>query len=386
MATPPARPAKEYGSDFLNSVCRKRPRPGRRAGGFLLIRFRDEPSATPPKADQVQVVMLPRTGHPSILCSLARPVLGRADALGEGICRFGEEILGRRKRPGVLGMMLLLLVFAPFSPVYGQDTDLQTLLENGRRAGVQMERMQEVVESAAKAGRPSVDVAKLLGPALSLAEQKYPSTPLLRTVLEGLSKNVPTARLRAVLEAEQVRVGTSGQLVSRLLQEQKRADVSRQSRFQLIESVAQARRRGLPYEGIGRLWTALHESQRPSFSLLASAIEMAPKLPGGVSSPGSARTLLVTAVENGYDESQLRELASSLNNRGHRRRPPSALAASAARAIARGAPTMEPRAPAFSFGGPEGMPGQAAFPGVPPGLDVPAQGPDRRRPEPPSPR
>lgn len=248
-----------------------------------------------------------------------------------------------------------------------QTPRLEVLLRQGERHGLPSDLMHEVVDRARQAGHRPTAIGPLLAPAVSAARRDYPARPLLMTALEGISKQVSTSQLTGVLTARFGHLETAAGLV---VETGSSPPENAEARGLLIESLARAHRRGLSWEELRRLQTAFLEAQGTSeWPVLAAAFDVASALSG--SSAGSARELLVAALEAGYSASDLRKLPDALHAVSGEGPGPTALRF-AARSVKRGAFPGEVRTrhfPGNDVLGPFGsmMPGFAG----PPGLGVP---------------
>jgi len=158
--------------------------------------------------------------------------------------------------PGVaVGLLLLVLVV----PQRGQgQTPVQSLIDQGRTAGAEPTLLEAVASRAQNAGLSPEATADLLRPAVRLAEQDLPSTPLLNKALEGLAKQVPAQRMTPVLGQFRTHTEQAGALVSRWAQQEAVRRMfgssdrppSKAARDQLITNVAEARQQDLPLEHV----------------------------------------------------------------------------------------------------------------------------------------
>ena len=290
-----------------------------------------------------------------------------------------------------LGMALLLLVLSTGAtrPASGQPATPQALLEQGRRAGADVEKMQMVLTRARQAGLSDNAAAALLRPTLVLARQDLPTGPLLSKTLEGLAKRVPATRMRPVLQQYRANTERAGQLVSRWTQRDEvrqflgETSGSKKTRGQssapLVSAVTEAQQQDVPAQHIETFLTRLPAdvSRRPvSIDAVATAVRVMPPLSGNSASPQTARQLLTSALNAGYSPESLRQLPSALQ-RAHQKsqRPVNVLAQGTARAITRGTPAASVLQQLFQGGAPPGAgngpPGGRPGPGKPPDTGPP---------------
>jgi hypothetical protein len=245
----------------------------------------------------------------------------------------------------LLGVLLLALLLPPSA--YGQAS-VQSLLERGAAAGADAALMRTVATRAEAAGLAPAETARLLRPAVTLAERDLPTDPLLNKALEGLAKQVPPGRMAPVLESLRSHTQEAGALVSRWTATEGAqtiladGDAAAAGRTRLVTSIAEARQQNLPARHVEQFLDRLPSAvTRRSVSLaeVATAVSVMPDLPAARSAPAASQELLAAALNAGYDAESLRQLPAALAEaRRTAARPGSALTQGAARAIANGTP------------------------------------------------
>ncbi len=294
-----------------------------------------------------------------------------------------------RTPPFWRGIATGLLFFALVLPgsVQGQ-APVQPLIEQGRTAGADADLMQTVASRAQEAGMSAEATTDLLEPALRLAEQDLPATPLLNKTLEGLAKQVPAQRMTPVLQRFQDHTQQAGVLVSkwgeraavqRMLGESNGAP-AKAERNQLIMNIAEAQQQDLPLEHVERFLDGLPEAaQRRSIALseVTTAVSVMPDLPAVQDRPDLGQQVLTAALNAKYDAQSLRQLPAALEQAQQAsQRPPPAIARETVQAISRGTPasnvlrnlfqgTLPGDDPPSGVG--EGSPGPPPGQGKPPG-------------------
>lgn len=289
-------------------------------------------------------------------------------------------------------LVIALLVIGAPRAAFGQASDVQALIDRGRRAGAPVEQMRTVATRARKAGLNADATASLLRPAVELAEQDLPASPLLTKTLEGLAKQVPHARMQPVLQQLRTHTERAGQLVTQWTQ---RSEVrqflgatenppgggNRESaRMRLVTAITEAQQQDIPAKTIDAFLNDLPSAveRRPvPLAEVATAVSVLPDLPGSKTSPKASTKLLTAALDAGYDPESLRQLPTALQSaRRESGRPANALIRGTAQAIARGTPAADVLRSLFqgSFpgGGPpagigNGPPGTVPGTGKPPG-------------------
>lgn len=288
---------------------------------------------------------------------------------------------------GTMFVLLLLSVGAP-NAAHGQATDVQSLLERGRAAGADVSQMKMIAQRARQSGLGAETTASLLRPAVALAEQGLPASPLLSKTLEGLAKRVPAGRMQPVLQQYQAHTEQAGQIVGRW---QRRSEVrkflggsegaregppAKNASDPLVTAVAEARQQEIPADNIEAFLNGLPDGvdRRPvSLNQVATAVSVLPDLPESGVSPETARQLLTSALDAGYSPESLRQLPSALKSAHQRsKRPVDVLASGAAKAMAKGTPATKVLRSLFQGGVPGGGPPAGANPpGNTPGTGKP---------------
>jgi hypothetical protein len=279
-----------------------------------------------------------------------------------------------------LGLALLALALP--TSAQGQPA-VQSLLEQGRTAGADADLLRTVATRARSAGFSPQATADLLRPAVDLAEQGLPATPLLNKALEGLAKQVPAGRMTPVLRQLRTHTEEAGALVSTwasrrgtqaLLGRSGPPPQAEQDR--LIATIAEARQQDLPLPAVEQFLDRLPDAvqRRPvSVAEIATAVGTMPDLPAVRENPAVARDLLGAALNAGYDAESLRQLPAALQQaRRASQRPTTALARGAAQAITKGAPASTVLRSLFRGALPGGGPPPGAGAGA--SGDPPGQG------------
>jgi hypothetical protein len=294
-------------------------------------------------------------------------------------------------------MLFVLGMGGPHVAV-GQTSDIETLLERGRKAGTDAEQMQLVVKRARRAGLDSEATASLLRPAVVLAEQDLPTGPLLSKTLEGLAKRVPPARMQPVLQQYRTHTEQASRLVSQWTRqsdvrqllgasENTPSNAKKTAHAQLVTAATEAQQQDIRAKDIEAFLKGLPQGikRRPvSIGEVATAVGVLPDLPGNGTSINNATQLLTSALDAGYSPESLRQLPSALKSAHQKsKQPVDALAQGTAQAIAKGTPAATVLQSLFQGGLPGGgPPAGAGPPGNAPGTGKP---PDTGPPEDPGP-
>jgi hypothetical protein len=221
-------------------------------------------------------------------------------------------------RLGVLALLLMVATSGPLA-ISTAAQNVDALATRAARAGVDIELLQTVRARAAEQGLSTAEVARLIGPAVDLAENGLPSQPVLQKVLEGLSKRVPPAQLGTVVDRLAAATGRAGAVGDSWLA---RTDVPRglrepAARFALVEGLTH----GLAQENAGPVLEALLERlprdlRRSSAGPadVAAAFRIAPSLPTAAAEPAQTARLLGQALAAGFSGPDLLQLPAALQS------------------------------------------------------------------------
>lgn len=249
------------------------------------------------------------------------------------------------------GLVITLLLAGATVHRSGAQPRLDIVIHNGKSAGAPQALLQAVADRSDRAGLSPNSSARLLRPAVALARQDYPSSPLLTTALEGISKQVPFPKLETTLLGLQAQTERAGALVTQWLGAPREAPVERPGRTQLITSVVRARLRGLSSGQIDDSWNGLRQRFEPTTTgssalpALAAAVDILPRVPGSASSPKTAGRLVGEALNAGYGASEIYLLASVMRETPDRHLPPGVVAARVTRSIGQGTTIANLRRP-----------------------------------------
>lgn len=289
--------------------------------------------------------------------------------------RIPYDALASHGRCAALLAALVLASALVSGTAFAQSgASLETLATRAVEAGADGDVVRSVVDRAQAARLPPDATADLLRPAIRLAEQDLPSTPVLHKALEGIAKRVPPPRMASVLQQLQSHTQQAGTVVVPWLQ---RADVQalmgtddavpRDVRHRLIVNVAQSQQQGVPLETVTTLLDALpgSTSGRPiAPERIAVALGVLPDLPGARTGAESTRQLVTAALDANYTADDLRQLPAALQSAQRAsQRPADALTRGAARAIAAGTPASDVIGGLFRGSVPGGGPPSGVGPG-----------------------
>lgn len=303
-----------------------------------------------------------------------------------------------RLRAGAGLVLVTMLVGLLAGRAVGQDSPVPSLIEQGGQAGADATLLRTVADRAQAANLSSQATADLLRPAVRLAEQDLPSTPLLNKALEGLAKRVPPARMTPVLQSLRDHTEWAGTLVTEwTAQESIRSMVTaaqdpppRAEVDALVIGAAEARQQGMSPSTIEGFLASIPDAtqRRPiPLSEIATATSVLSDLPGRAISSRAGQQLLISALNAGYDSESLRQLPAAMKQAQRQsQRPFTAIAQSASQAIAQGTPAARVLQSLFRGGVPgavgEGPPGAGnGPPGAPPGQGPPTDPPGKGPPD-----
>ncbi len=268
--------------------------------------------------------------------------------------------------------LIMLYVLTP--AVSAQSVD--DLMERGRQAGMDVELLSALESRANAAGLDVAETARLIEPAVLLAEQQLPSRAVVQRALEGLAKQVPPDRIAEVLGRLQhasERAGERGGAwlersdVREMLGVNARQDEAR-ARSVVMEGLAQAYNREAPAEALDAALERIPQEVGPgrtSPAAVGAALQVLPDLAISAQEPNLAAGLLTQALNSGFAARDLRQLPAALEAAERRGEMPAEAAARGALSeMAMGTPAAMVLERLFQGQIPGQPPG-----GTPPGLD-----------------
>lgn len=268
------------------------------------------------------------------------------------------------------------LMLAAFGlPAEGQSPE--ELVARGVGAGADAALLGELRARAERAGADEAVTARLLRPAVELAERGLPSEAVLQRGLEGLAKRVPPERVATVIADLGAAVPAAARVVdpwmarpdvrARLEAGDGRRGPPEAARRVLVERAAVALTRDVPETALSgfleRVPDGVARERLPALEL-GVALEVLGDLPVTARDHALGARVLVAALDAGFEASELRELPDALRMAERRGELP-------AEAVARGAAAQMAELPAATvlqnlFQG--NFPGNVPFE-VPPGLE-----------------
>lgn len=282
--------------------------------------------------------------------------------------------MAREVRTVVAAAAAALMLTALGLPAEAQSPE--ELVARGAEAGADAALLGELRARAERAGADEAVTARLLRPAVELAERGLPSEAVLQRGLEGLAKRVPPERVAAVVADLGAAVPAAARVVDPWMA---RPDVRSRleagdgrgppeaARRVLVERAAVALTRDVPETALSgfleRVPEGVGRERLPALEL-GVALEVLGDLPVTARDHALGARVLVAALDAGFEASELRELPDALRMAERRGELP-------AEAVARGAAAQMGELPAATvlqnlFQG--NFPGNVPFE-VPPGLE-----------------
>lgn len=272
-----------------------------------------------------------------------------------------------------------------------QDTD--ALVRRGEAAGIEENLIRAVDERARERGLEGAQRAEILAMGVDLAEQGLPADAVLQKALEGLAKQIPTARLVPVLSTMQQQTVEAGRIIRTWIRQPATqrvlADVppdDEGAAHVLVENLAEALVHDVPRPTIDALLDRLPEEARRSditAGEVGTAVGVLADLPSSTDDPEATVRLLVSALNAGYSPAEIRSLPLALRAAEQRGVSAADAAAEVARAMTRGTPAEDVLRGLFGgeTPGPGAAPGDGSRPGGPPSSvgPPPGVGPDDAR-------
>ncbi len=236
---------------------------------------------------------------------------------------------------GIKKLTLLLCLAAFPILAFGQATDLESVVAEAQKAGIEQSTLDEIRSKARQGGLADEDIAELVRPAVDLAQQGLPADIIFSKVMEGLSKNVPANRISAVLQKIKGATEQSEPVVDRWMnasnagdQIPSGSDMSEEEfRSEMISSVSKGLMSGVPEGEISALLdevTSTGALAQSSPRSVATAVRVFPELPTTAENPEKSRSFIIRSLKSGFNSSELQKLPGAMTVAQRRSQLPAA--------------------------------------------------------------
>lgn len=257
---------------------------------------------------------------------------------------------------GIKTMAVLLLVAVICLGAADQtmaQEGLPDMLDRARNAGIEQSMLEELQAKAKKRGLDNQEVARLIKPAVSLAEKDLPADHLIQKSLEGLSKGVPTSRIHSFISRLQSSTQQAATIVDpwmkssnvqQMINQQGGAVSGSAIRKGMIKASSRAITQNIPAESISRVLSDINNRSvlsKTSPANIVSAINILPDLEVK-DQPKVARSFVVRALKGGFDADELQKLPVALSMAQQRSQLPAAsIMKGVAKQLAGGVPASD---------------------------------------------
>jgi hypothetical protein len=285
-------------------------------------------------------------------------------------------------------LTVLFVIALPFA-FNVQAQSLSDLIEQARAAGIEQSRIADLQNRAEARGISEADLLEIIRPAVAMAEQNLPYEMIFEKAFEGISKRVPVQRMRPVLNsiaessaeaAVIIDPWVENPAVGRMLE---RSGQSERSAFRdnMVRAGSKNLMQNFDREVLEETLQSVAGSrvmERASPSGIITAFNILSDLPEAAQQPAETARIVISALEGGFDASDLQKLPGAMSMAQRRSQlPAQAVAEGLARQLQGGLPASQILQNLFNgdvIGGPPGN--------IPPGRD--RQGPPDRRQGPPN--
>lgn len=276
----------------------------------------------------------------------------------------------------LLWCLLWCLLMALPALLHAQDAGLDELIRRAQAAGIEQGNLQELQQRAGQQGLSNDELASLIAPAVSLAEQDLPSDALFNKALEGLSKGISPSRILPVLEKLQSNTVRMAPVVDNWMGKPEVANMLQKNegmtpnafRNEMIKSVSRGSSAEITSESISALLDevgtddVMNESTPQS---IVAAVGIFAELPTSAQNPEMSRSLLLRSLKAGFSSSDLQKLPGAMSVAQQRSQLPAAsVVQGVANQMKNGIPAQEILKNLFNGNVGGGPPG-----GIPPGLE-----------------
>ena len=274
-------------------------------------------------------------------------------------------------------IQIMALFFIFVMPVMAHAQSLPDLVEQARSAGIEQSQITELQNRAEARGISEADLMNIIRPAVSMAEQNLPHDMIFDKAFEGLSKRIPAPQIQSVLNSISENSVEASRFVDPWVQmPEVRQMLDRsgermdQNRFrnEMIKASAKGLTQNFNRDVLEQTLASLAssnamENARPSG--IVTAISILSDLPTAAQQPAETSRMVISALESGFDASDLQKLPGALNMAQRRAQlPAQAVAEGFRRQLEGGFPASQVLQNLFNGrvgGGPPG--------GTPPGLN-----------------
>lgn len=276
----------------------------------------------------------------------------------------------------LLWCLLWCLLMALPALLHAQDTGLDDLIRRAQAAGIEQSNLQQLQQRAGQQGLSNEELASLIEPAVSLAEQNLPSDAIFNKALEGLSKGVSPNRIMPVLQNLRDNTMRMAPVVDNWMGKPEVGNMLQQNegmnrnafRNEMIKSVSRGSSAEITSESISALLDevgsddVMNESTPQS---IVAAVGIFAELPTSAQNPEMSRSLLIRSLKAGFSSSDLQKLPGAMSVAQQRSQLPAAsVVQGVANQMRDGIPAQEILKNLFNGNVGGGPPG-----GIPPGLE-----------------
>jgi hypothetical protein len=224
---------------------------------------------------------------------------------------------------GKVWIAALLLVFA--MPLMAQAQSLSDLIEQARAAGIEQSQITELQNRAEARGISEADLMNIIRPAVAMAEQNLPHDMIFEKAFEGLSKRVPAPQMQPVLNSIAESSAEAARFVDPWVQRpevgqmlNRAGDRMDQNRFrnEMIKASAKGLTQNFDRDVLEQTLESIAagsamENARPGG--IITAISILSDLPTAAQQPTETARMVLSALEGGFDASDLQKLPGAMN-------------------------------------------------------------------------
>ncbi len=235
----------------------------------------------------------------------------------------------------LLWCLLWCLLMALPALLHAQDAGLDELIRRARAVGIEQSNLDQLQQRAGQQGLSNDELASLIAPAVSLAEQNLPSDALFNKALEGLSKGISPNRILPVLQNLQSNTVRMAPVVDNWIGKPEVANMLQQNegmernafRNEMIKSVSRGVSAEITSESISALLDEVGSDDVMSESSpqsIVTAVGIFAELPTSAQNPEMSRSLLIRSLKAGFSSSDLQKLPGAMSVAQQRSQLPAA--------------------------------------------------------------
>lgn len=234
-----------------------------------------------------------------------------------------------------IALVIAVLSLVSASDLYGQETDVKTLIKQAQKSGIQQHMLTELQDRAQQRGASNQQLSTILETAISMSKENLPADVAVQKSLEGFSKGIPTNRIVAVVQQMHQSLGQAAKIVDpwmkkstvqAMLNRTSRQMPRKEFRNELTKAASKSIMQHIPAETVQNVLSQIGDKTVMSHTGptdIVAAMGILPDLPEAADSRKSG-AFVVRALKGGFKADALQQLPSALKMAQHHSQLPAA--------------------------------------------------------------